>query len=268
MFDKRSSGGSQAAESPAQRVFGPQAGVYAASPVHAGDPSLDAMSRLAAQGSGAVYEWALDLGTGAGFTAFAMAGLSRRVVAIDPTLAMLWQTRRISLERNLANVAVVRNLAEALPVATGSMDLVASRMAAHHFDDFEGMLDEVCRVLKPGGCLLMADSIAPAEDGVAEWMNRIELRRDYSHVENRQERRIGALVAARGMTLTHKEHTRIGLMFNDWTARTATPEAKTRSLRQDFLNANGAVREAFEIRAVDDDISFSWPCLVFKAVKD
>ena len=267
-FDgKRSSAASQGGEIAAQRVFGPQAGVYAASPVHAGDPSLDALRAMASPDPGVVYDWALDLGTGAGFTAFAMAGLSLQVMAIDPTLAMLQQARRIGLERKLANLAMVRSLADALPVAAASMDLVASRMAPHHFNDFEGTLDEVRRVLKPGGCLLMADSIAPAQAGVAEWMNRIEMRRDFSHVENRQETKIEELVTARGMILSHKEHTRIGLMFNDWAARTATSEAETQSLRRDFLNAGGAVREAFEIRPQDGDISFSWPCLIFRAVK-
>ena len=255
-------------ESPAQRVFGPQAGVYAESQVHAGDPSLDALVYLASQYAGKGYDWALDLGTGAGFTAFAMARLSRRVVAMDPTLGMLHQARRIGLERDLTNLAVVRNLAEALPVAPGSMDLVTSRMAAHHFNDFEGMLDEVRRVLKTGGVLLMADIIAPPDESVAAWMNQIELRRDYSHVLNRQESHIEALVAARGMAMTHKQHTRIELHFNDWVARTAIPEAEARSLRRDFLGAPDAAREAFQIQPLDDDISFSWPCLVFRAVKE
>lgn len=251
----------------AQRVFGPQAGVYAESPVHVDDPSLDAMRDMAFQYTANGYDWALDLGTGAGFTAFAMAQFSRQVVAIDPTLAMLRQARRIGLERNLANVAVVRNLAEALPVAPGSIDLVTSRMAAHHFNDFEGMLDEARRVLKVGGILLMADSIAPLDDAVAAWMNGIELRRDYSHVQNRQERHIDALMAARGMAMTQKQHTRIGLHFNDWVARTATPATEAESLRRDFLNASDAVRGAFQIQLVNGDINFSWPCLIFRAVK-
>ena len=105
-----------AADVAAQRVFGPQAGVYAVSPVHVADPSLVALEAMASQCPTGGYDWALDLGTGAGFTAFAMAGLSLQVMAIDPTLAMLQQARRIGLERKLANLAVVRSLAEALPV--------------------------------------------------------------------------------------------------------------------------------------------------------
>lgn len=151
--------------SAAQQVFGPQAGVYANSPVHVDDPSLDSMREMVAQASagGGKYEWALDLGTGAGFTAFAISEFSHQVLAVDPTLGMLQQAQRIARERNLSNVAVSRNVAEALPVAPGSLDLVTTRMAAHHFLDFEAMLDEVCRVLKRGGVLLLADSVAPED---------------------------------------------------------------------------------------------------------
>lgn len=252
---------------PAQQVFGPQAGVYAQSPVHMDDPSLDAMRAMAAEGRSGGYGWALDLGTGAGFTAFAMAGFSRRVLAMDPTPGMLAQTRRIALERDLVNVTPTRNVAEALPVASGSVELVTSRMAAHHFPGFEAMLDEVARVLKPSGVFLMADSIAPADDAVAAWMNDIELRRDFSHIQDRQERHIEALVEERGLKVARKAYTRIGLRFNDWAARTATSAEETEALRQDFLAAPGPVRDAFQIAPEDGDIAFSWPCLILGMVK-
>ncbi len=255
-------------ENSAQRVFGPQARVYAESPVHVDDPSLDAMRDMVDMQCPDGYGWALDLGTGAGFTAFAMARFARRVLAIDPTLAMLREARRIGRERGLVNVALSRNLAEALPVAAGSAELVTSRMAAHHFPDFERMLDEVCRVLKSGGALVMADSIAPSDDSAAVWMNDIELRRDYSHIQDRQEQVIDNLLRRRGLTIVRKEHTRIGLHFNDWVARTATPQDEVESLRRDFLDAPEIVRQAFQISPDGDDIGFSWPCLIFLATKD
>ena len=272
-------------ESAAQRVFGPQAGVYASSQVHVDDPSLDAMRELAAQklvGTGR-YTWALDLGTGAGFTAFAMAEFCHQVLAVDPTLGMLQQAQRIGRERHLSNVVFSRNVAEALPLAHGSLDLVTTRMAAHHFLDFDRMLDEVCRVLKPGGVLLLADSVAPEgaggdaaqDDEVARWMNDIELRRDFSHIQNRKASHIESLMEDRDLRVSEREFTRIGLRFNDWAARTATSEAETRALRKDFLAASTPVKEAFQIRPVvhqvegDDveDINFSWPCLILRAVK-
>jgi hypothetical protein len=98
-------------------------------------------------------------------------------------------------------------------------------------------------------------------------MNDVELRRDFSHVKNRQVSEIAAMLAQRGLDIVQQEYTRIYLHFNDWVARTATPQEEIISLREDFWSASTGVREAFQIQAEGDDIHFSWPCLVFQAVK-
>ena len=80
MTQQQETGGGTAA----QRMFGPQAGVYANSRVHIRDDSLDAVQRLTGPGfrkDTAPYRWAVDIGAGAGFTAFAMAAVSQNVVA-------------------------------------------------------------------------------------------------------------------------------------------------------------------------------------------
>jgi len=179
---------------------------------------------------------------------------------------MLSETRRIARQRGLVNLEVCQNLAEALPFASGSLDLVTCRVAAHHFSDFSGALDEVKRVLK-GGTLLLADSVGPEDCGLADWMNDIEQRRDFSHVKNRKVSEIVAMLADRRMAVRRRESTRIRLQFNSWVARTATPRPAVESLRRDFLNAAPLVRDAFEIRPAEGDVTFSWPCLVVLAVK-
>jgi ubiquinone/menaquinone biosynthesis C-methylase UbiE len=251
-------------DSLAQQMFGPRASVYATSHVQVSDDSLEAIKRLTMPHQ---YEWALDLGTGAGFTAFAMTQCSQRVLAVDPTLPMLQQTRRIGQERQLTNLLLSQNVAEALPIASESLDLVTCRVAAHHFSSLEQALDEVGRVLKRGGALVMADSVAPEDDSVARWMNNVELQRDFSHGRNRPVSELEAMLAERGLVVAQQEQTRIYLKFNDWVARTATPPATVDDLRRDFLSASPAAQDAFQIEPLDGDISFSWPCLVLRAVK-
>jgi ubiquinone/menaquinone biosynthesis C-methylase UbiE len=248
----------------AQQMFGSQAPVYATSSVHVHDNSLELVRRLAAPVG---YGWALDLGTGAGFTAFTMTEFSSRVLASDPTLPMLHQTRRMGEERNLAGLRLSQNVAEALPVADGVLDLVTCRVAAHHFTDFARALDEIRRVLKPGGVLVMADSVSPEDDAVSRWMNDVELRRDFSHGKNRKVSEIEAMLRESGLPMAQREYARIYLRFNEWVARTATPADEVGALRKDFLEASPAVREAFQVEPVGEDIHFSWPCLVFRAVK-
>ena len=251
----------------AQRMFGAQAPVYAESKVHIRDDSLDAVQRLAAEA--APCRWTVDLGTGAGFTAFAMAEVSSRVVASDITRPMLQQARRLGRERGLTNLGTSQNAAESLPFADDSLDLVTCRVAGHHFRDFEAALDEMRRVLKTGNSLVMVDSISPEDDAVSDWMNDVELRRDFSHVENRKISAITRLLADRGMMLMGSELARIYLLFDAWVERTNLPTDEAAALRRDFLEAGPDVKKAFQIQSpeADGDFLFSWPCWIFRAVK-
>lgn len=247
-------------------AFGPRAADYAVSQVHVTDESLAIIKGLLGPASDP-YQWAIDLGTGAGFNAFNMARLDYRTVATDPAGPMLKEAQRIGGERSLTNVALCQTSAETLPFASGSVDIVASRMAAHHFADYQAVITEARRVLKVGGALLIADSVAPEDSSVRDWMEEIELRRDYSHIENRKVSAIQDLVAEQGLDMLDSVHTSVHLKFNGWVARTAVPEPEASSLHRDFLNAPLAVKEAFEIKEVGDDIHFVWPCLVFRALK-
>ena len=262
----------------AQQMFGPQAGVYAQSKVHISDDSLESVQKLTApalrqaQGNvegSAAYRWAVDIGTGAGFTAFAMAEVSERVVASDITQPMLRQTKRISGERGLGNVLLAQNAAESLPFADGSLDLITCRKAGHHFRDFEAFLDETARTLRPGGALVMADTVAPEDDALAGWQNDVELRRDFSHVEDRKISVIRQMLANRGLEVVGSEDERVYLWFNDWVMRTRVPEEEAQALRREFQDASAELKEAFQVGEPeeDGDFLFSFPVWVFRAVK-
>lgn len=254
------------------RMFGPQAGVYAKSKVHIRDDSLDSVQRLTnpdVLGIDAPCGWAVDIGTGAGFTAFAMAEIAERVVGSDITRPMLEQARRLSGERSLANVRTTQNAAESLPFASASVDLITCRVAAHHFRDYGEALSEAQRVLRPGRALVIADSVAPEDDAVAQWMNDIELRRDFSHVENRKVSVIRQMLNDRGFDVVESENERIYLLFNDWVLRTKVAHEEVAALFNEFQNSDSDVKEAFQVGEPeeDGDFLFSWPCWIFRAIK-
>ena len=250
----------------AQRMFGAQAAQYAASPVHISDHRLDTVRRFTPAGG---QQWALDLGTGAGFTAFSIADCADRVVASDLTRPMLAETRRLGRERQLDNILLLQNRAEALPIASDSIDLISCRAAGHHFADLGAAFDEMRRALKPGGQLVMADSVSPEDDDLYRWFNDVELRRDYSHIENRKVSALERMLADRGLLIAERELTATYMTFNAWVARTNTPAAEVAALRRDFLTAAPAVKDAFLIAETADgqDFSFAWPCFIFRAVK-
>lgn len=102
----------------------------------------------------------LDLGCGTGrwLAAQRDALADPRVTAlgVDPSSAMLAEARAKGVD-----AALVRAAAEALPIATGAVDYLVCSYAFHHFADKDRALDEVSRVLAPGG-VFRIDNIEPA----------------------------------------------------------------------------------------------------------
>src|SRR5712692_6666612 len=92
-------------------------------------------------------ERVLDIGTGAGHTALALAPRVASVVLTDPVPAMLATARRLADESGVRNAEFVEAIAERLPFRDASFEIVTTRLAAHHFDDVALAFREVARVL-------------------------------------------------------------------------------------------------------------------------
>ncbi len=245
----------------ARRQFGPAAAAYAASRYHAEGPDLAALVE-AAELTGT--ERALDLGCGAGHTALALAPLVREVVACDVTEAMLEQAEALARERGAANVSVLAADAASLPLDEGSFDVVACRVAAHHFHDVRGAVGEMARVLAPGGRLLIIDSYTPAEPPETDAIfDRIERLRDASHVRDYLLDEWEAVLAEVGLAARFLEFWEMRMEFEDWTGRMHTPPASVAALKQTMDAAPPDVRARLGI--VDGAYDLNIPLVLLRA---
>jgi ubiquinone/menaquinone biosynthesis C-methylase UbiE len=226
--------------------FGRVARNYATSHFHADPTRLDEVVVLAEPQVG---EWALDVATGTGNTAFALAPLVERVVGLDLTAQMLAEAARLQAERGITNAAWVLGDAAALPFADESFDLFTARAAPHHFGDLEQALGEAARVLRPGGRACFVDCSPP--DRVRDFLHQVEARRDPSHVLSRTLDEWRVLLERAGFVVEVARRRDLDWDFHGWMSNMAVPPDREEELARAIEGAPAAVLEELRPRRQD-----------------
>ena len=149
-------------------------------------------------------ERALDVGTGAGALALALAPLVREVVGVDRVPELLELARERA--RGLANVTFVEGDAESLPFEDASFDLVGTLRTLHHVPRPELVIAELARVTRPGGLILVVDQIAPIDPLEAVAVDRFERARDPGHTRLLPEIDLRHLFEANELVLLRDRH--------------------------------------------------------------
>jgi ubiquinone/menaquinone biosynthesis C-methylase UbiE len=121
-------------------------------------------------------ERVLDVGTGAGALALALAPSARQVIGVDVVPELLDEARKRAPE----NVEFREADATDLPFGPSSFDVVATARTLHHVARPELVLAEMTRVLRPGGTMLVVDQLAPNDPLAAIELNNFERLRDPS----------------------------------------------------------------------------------------
>jgi SAM-dependent methyltransferase len=248
-----------------QAQFGASAADYVTSTGHAGGEDLE---RLVAWARALAPQRVLDVATGGGHTALALAGLARRVTAFDVTEPMLAAARGFLRERG-ARADFVAGDVQALPFGEATFDVVTCRIAAHHFADVAAAMREVRRVLRPGGSFLLQDILGHDDAEAAAFVTEVERRRDPTHVRAYRASEWKAFLRAAGLTIMDSAVVAKGRPWEEWTRRTRmTPEAR-RELDAFVRAAPARCRAAFDVRLVDGRIeSFTDRMLLVRADRD
>jgi ubiquinone/menaquinone biosynthesis C-methylase UbiE len=111
---------------------------------------------LSGAGSG---DTVVDIGCGPGAAARLAAKRGIAVVGVDPAPVMLAVARLLT--RGPATVRYQSASAEALDLPDGSATVVWSLATVHHWSDVDRGLEEVRRVLEPGGRFVAIERLSP-----------------------------------------------------------------------------------------------------------
>jgi SAM-dependent methyltransferase len=104
----------------------------------------------------------LDVGSGSGTDALIasqLVGARGKVIGLDMTEAMREKLRSNASAVGAANVDVIEGNAEEIPLPDGLVDVVTSNGVINLVPDKAKAIQEIARVLKPGGRLQLSDIV-------------------------------------------------------------------------------------------------------------
>lgn len=189
-------------EDQVRKVFGQRAAFYTTSPAHT-DPQV--LARIVALAMPQPDWLVLDIATGTGHTAFAIASRVRAVVGTDLTVEMLREAVRLRVERGTINVAFTLADVHHLPFPASTFHLITCRRAAHHFSKIGLALDEMHRVLRSRGRLVIDDRSVPEDDFVDACLNELDRYHDESHMRQYRPSEWQLLLQTHGISVESVE---------------------------------------------------------------
>lgn len=162
-----------------------------------------------------IVEWAegqnaLDVATGGGHVARRLSEAGFDVTTLDPAPGM---------------GATVVAPAEDIPFPDGSFDVVACRVAAHHFADVTKAVGEMARVSR--GLVLMADNLF-----LGERVEEAEKLRDPTHVRCYREDEWRGLFAGAGLTIEDMRSFEKRIELEPWLARAGCEGDEARHVQE------------------------------------
>jgi SAM-dependent methyltransferase len=208
-------------------IWSSRADAFRESPTHREGPDLDLLVEMCEPAPGVK---ALDVATGGGHVARRLRDEGCTVVTVDPAPGM--------------QPDVVAR-AEDLPFEDGSFDVVACRIAPHHFRDIERAVAEMARVAQR---LIVIEDNLFVDDEVEE----AERHRDPTHVRCYSEDEWKRLLTDAGLEVERAERLERRRDVDDWLARVETPEpdaARVKELLGDRIGDGTMTFPSIVIRA-------------------
>lgn len=231
---------------------------YASAKFHSSPERLREVLELAQPQPG---DLALDVATGTGHVALALAPFVRRVYGVDVTREMLDEARKLTRERAVTNADWVLGDATMLPFADETFDLYAVRAAPHHFKDFDRFLDEAYRVLRPGRHAVFVDCAPPP--AARDVLHEVELRRDPSHVRSMTVEEWVARLEAAGFEVGDARAREMDWDFEDWMRNMAVPQPLVAELAEVVEYSSGEARKQLRPERREGHLWHAyWHCLI------
>lgn len=248
-----------------KKQFSRNAAGYVKSAIHSKGGDLRKLVEMATLTPETVV---LDVATGGGHVANALAPLVKKVITYDLTQEMLDVAENFISGNGHRNVDYVQGDAEQMSFPDETFDLVTCRIAPHHFPHIEVFVQEVARVLKSGGEFLLIDNVSPEDDELDQFYNEIEKLRDYSHFRAWKKSEWIGMLEEVGFEIEQWHRFVKTFTFDNWCERMNVSQDKKEGLSQIMINSSKKIKNKFRIRAEKGQVlSFEGESIILSAIK-
>lgn len=173
-------------------------------------------------------EHVLETAAGTCICGRALAPFVKDITCLDLTEEMLAQGKKLAAETQIKNISFETGNAEDLPYKAETFDLVITRLSFHHFINPEKPFQEMRRVLKKGGKMVVWDMEAIVEP-LREIDDKIEKMRDPSHTRILSRKEFERFFQ-KDFSLQCEESTLVPVNLKKWMELTDTPEEIQREI--------------------------------------
>jgi SAM-dependent methyltransferase len=196
--------------------FTHQADSFARSPVPSMAETLGAVVEMVPADPEA--RW-LETACGPAIVGRAIAARVGSVHGVDLTPAMVEKAAAEAAATGVGNIEFSLGDVTALSFDDASFDGAVNRFSLHHIPAPQRVLEEMARVVRPGGWVVVADHLTDADADAAAWHEEIERLRDPSHWACLTRERLLALGEGAGLSLDEEQVIPLDLDFGEWLGR-------------------------------------------------
>lgn len=201
----------------------------------------------------------LDVGTGTGIIAHALAPAVKRVVGLDSSVDMLEQARATQMPNEEFLEGDIRET----DFPEGSFNKITARMVFHHImTDIDLAVANCHRFLRPGGRLILSEGVPPHPD-VKDWYTEMfklkEERRTFLEQDLVDLVRAGGFKEPQIVTYTASQ-----MSIRNWLQKSGLTQDIQDRIYQMHLELDGLGKH-YRMKVTDEDIFLDWKFVILSA---
>jgi len=223
----------------------------------------DFMSKMIHFGEPQPFMKALDIGSGPGVVAAALAPHVSQVTGVDISEEMIAKATATHADKKQVRFALAD--VENMPYPENAFHLATARMVFHHVADCAKGMREVHRVLAPGGRMVLCEGVPPDHLTRARYEEIFALKEE-RHTFSEAEL-INLFDGAGFENILVMPHFMRQVSLNNWLQNGALDERNIREIRRLHVEADDHFKRVYRLTERDGDVFMDWKFIIIRGDK-